>query len=309
MSAAATTILDPASWTPPVPGQSLPWRVAVVGPDKDRSAWVGERSAWRSFTRYVDASEFFAKADPTTGVQLDAVVDEGGGSVEDRIEVMLRSLDVLSPGGLYVGMDPAACSVSGQNGSLGSRHESLLDAAFAIALDISNTARSVRAVGASAAATNCDTVSPDLLQRSLRQSVGRLEFGARTLRIIKAGEAAASPVALHSGDLSRGPLASRTGDGSLEAIQQEHMAALSAEMSRLQRQLKRAHANNHAWAERVRLMESSWPTTSVQLVSRRTRVLRVAKMLAFRAARRCYHVALGIPVLRGFAARARAVLR
>jgi U3 small nucleolar RNA-associated protein 14 len=92
-------------------------------------------------------------------------------------------------------------------------------------------------------------------------------------------------------------------------IQQDQMAALAAETSRLRLQLRRMQANNAAWAERVRLMESSWQTASVQLVSRRTRILRISRTLAFRAARRCYHVALRIPVLRGLAAKARAVLR
>jgi hypothetical protein len=308
MTVTATTILDPASWTPPVPGQSLPWRLAVVGSDKAVSAWVGDPSAWRSLTRFGDVSEFAAKADPAAGAQFDAVVDEGGGPVEERIEVMLRSLDVLAPGGLYVGLNPAACPVSETDRALASRHESLLDAAFAVALDISNAARPVRAVGAGAAGAVCDAVSSDFVQRSLRQSIGRLEFGARMLRIVKAGGAAAASPTLHPGDISRGPLASRVGEGSLEAIQQDQMAALAAETSRLRLQLRRMQANNAAWAERVRLMESSWPTASVQLVSRRTWILRIPRTLAFRAARRCYHVALRIPLLRRLAMKARAFM-
>lgn len=309
MTATPTTILDPASWTPPVPGQSLPWRVAIVGSDKGQSAWVGEPSAWQSLTRFGDVSEFVAKADPTAGVEFDAVVDEGGAAVEERIELMLRSLDVLAPGGLYVGLNPAAYPVSETAAALVSRHESLLDAAFAVALDISNAARAVRAVGAGVIGAACDTISSDLVQRSLRRSIARLEFGAQMLRIIKADGAAASAPTLHAGDISRGPLASRVGDGSLEAIQQDQMAALAAETLRLRLQVTRLQSNNAAWAERVRLMESSWPTASVQLVSRRTRILRISKTLVFRAARRCYHVALGIPALRGLAAKARAVLR
>lgn len=309
MSATATTILDPASWTPPVSGQSLPWRVAVVGSDKGQPAWVGEASAWRSLTRFGDVSEFVASADPAAGVQFDAVVDEGGGSVEERVELMLRSLDVLAPGGLYVGLNPAAGPVAETAAALAARHESLLDAAFAVALDISNAARSVRAVGAGATGAVSDTVSSDLVQRSLRRSIERLEFGARIVRIVKAGGGDASSATLHAGDISRGPLAARAGDGSLEAIQQDQMAALAAETSRLRLQLSRMQSNHTAWAERFRLMESSWPAASVQLVSRRTRIMRISRSLAFKAARRCYHVALGIPVLRGLAAKARAVLR
>lgn len=303
MSKAATlTILEPGAWSAPAPGTVMPGRVAVIGKPSRSSNWVGEAAAWASLQRFDDAQSFVAAEAPAP---FDAIVDEGGGDVATRVELLFRALDALAPGGLYVALAPALRTADSEAGSEAPRHESLLDCAIAMAAEIAGEAAPVRAIGSVA-----ETASPDLVRQTLLATIARVELGDGVLRIVKRTDARASTTTLHGGDVAPGPFAVlRAGDTAETSILRDHVAALSAETERLRLRIRRFEADHQAWAERTHAIESSWLATTGRAVRTPMHLRGAVKVGAFNVARRAYRASLRIPLLRGLAARARALLR
>lgn len=303
MSETATrTILEPGVWSAPAPGTTITGRVAVIGKPSRASAWTGEATAWASLQRFDDAQSFVAANDSAL---FDAIVDEGEDDVAARIELLFRALDALAPGGLYVGLAPALRTAGSEAVSETPRHESLLDCAIAVAAEIAGEAAPVRAIGSVA-----ETASPDLVRQTLLATIARIELGDGVLRIVKRADARAPATTLHGGDVAPGPFAAlRAGDAAEASVLRDHVAALSAETARLRLRVRRFEADHQAWAERTHAIESSWLATTGRAVRTPMHLRGAVKVGAFNVARRAYRASLRIPLLRGLAARARALLR
>lgn len=277
-------------------------RVAVIGRPSRSSAWMGEPAAWASLQRFDDPQSFLAAATPAA---FDAIIDEGGGDVAARIELLFRALDALVPGGLYAALAPAQRATGSEAGSASARHDSLLDCAIAVSAEIAGEAAPVRAIGSVA-----ETASPDLVRQTLLATIARVELGDGVLRILKRADARAPATTLHGGDVAPGPFAAlRAVDAAEASVLRDHVAALSAETARLRLRVQRFEADHHAWAERTHAIETSWLATTGRAVRTPMHLRGAVKVGAFNLARRVYRASLSIPVLRGLASRARALLR
>ena len=303
MSAPATrTILEPGVWVPPKLGASIAGHVAVIGKPTRASAWTGEATAWTSLQRFDDAQSFFAAGDTAS---FDAIVDEGGGDVAGRVELMFRALDALANGGLYVALAPALHWTSSEAGYVSGRHDSLLDCAIAVAAEIAGEAAPVRAIGSVA-----ETASPDLVRQTLLATIATIELGDGVLRIVKRADARAPATTLHGGDVAPGPFAFlRAIDAAEASVLRDHVAALSAEIARLRLRVRRFEADQHAWAQRTHAIETSWLATTGRAVRTPMHMRGAIKVGAFNVARRVYRASLRMPGLRGLALKARALLR